>query len=270
MKNLLDKLYQLNGEELRDLLKKVEKVKSGKVVIAGPVSDDYEKYQLKNQPNTVDIAVTIVMGAPFPTDFRKSLKNLMAKLECILEPYDIALRMYAEHNVHATVSPIVRTTFDPDKYLKDPDTMNKIQRHEILNRELRLQQVKQEVRCTHPFSIEVCPWDIRTGKRGEILLWGSAKNDKGKKELRGLRKRLKRIAGSHARDKGSKVHIALATIKDFHKLTGLQKKDITWKLNSELEFISCPDSILIDRVKLVQYLHRSLSKVESLEEIRFC
>jgi len=266
--DLLDKLDHLNGKELRNLLKK--KVKSGKVSIAGAVSKDYKKYQLKNDPATVDIAVTVVMGAPFPTDFTKSMKTLTAKLECILEPYDITLNIYAEYHIHATVSPIVRTPFERKMFLNDPAAMNNIQREEILNADLRPQQINREVRRTRPFSIGICPWDIRIGKRGEVLLWGSAKNADGKKELRELRKRLRKIAGPHVRDKGSEVHIALATIKDFHKLTGLRKKDIAEELNNELESIPCPDSILIDRVKFVHYLHRSLSEVERIEEILFC
>lgn len=270
MNSLFDKLERLNGKELRDLLIKVEKVKNGKIVIAGPVSKDYEKYQLKNHPDTVDIAVTVVMGAPFPDDFCRSLRSVIEAMRRIFEGYDVRLHIYKDYHLHATVSPIIRTTFDTEMYLKDPDTTNKIQRQEIQDSALNPQQIKKEVCNTQPFSIEVCSWDIKIGGRGEILLWGSAKDDEGKRELEELRKRLGQIAGSHARDKGFEVHIALATIQDFHKLTGLQKKEIGCKIKGKLESIPVPDSVPIDRVRLVQYLHRSLSRVDSSDEICFC
>jgi hypothetical protein len=269
MSNLFDKLQQLNGKELRDLLKNAAEVKNERVTISGPVSKDYEKYQLKNHPNTVDVGVTVVMGAPFSIEFCNNLEILLEKLKRVFEDYNVILHTYAVPHIHATVSPIIRTKFIPDSYRDDPDTMNKNQRREIQDRALNPQEVKMEVCSTKPFNVEVYPWDIKIGGRGELLLWGTAKNDEGRKELKKLRKRLRGIAGDDGRDKGFKVHMALATIEGFHKLTGIQKKEIADKINSELELIPVPDSVHIDRVKLVQYLHRSLSNVESSEEIHF-
>lgn len=132
-----------------------------------------------------------------------------------------------------------------------------------------LQQIKKEIVLTRPFKIEFYPWNIKIGDRGEILLWGSANDDDSKKELSELRKRLINIAESHARDKGCTVHIALATIEGFHKLTGLNKIEIAERIISKLDSVPIPSSIYIDHVKFVQYLHRSLSKVESTVEIHF-
>lgn len=263
MNGLSDKLERLNGEELRDLTIQVEKLKEGTVEIAGPISKDYEKYQLKNHPDTVDIAVTVVMGAPFEEGFRDILGNVTEVLRRAFEHYKVKLNIYKDYHLHATISPLIRTTFDPEIYSKDPETTKRIQREEIENRSPDLQEIEKEIDETQPFSIEFCTWDIRIGGRGEILLWGHAKDDEGKKKLEGLRKRLRKIAGPHARDKGSKVHIALATIQDFHKLTGLEKKEIAREISDKLKSIPVPNSILIDRVRFVEYMHRSLSRVNA-------
>lgn len=269
MNHLFSQLEQIDGEKLRNLLKMIENIKNGNVTIAGPIAKDYEKYQVKNHPNTIDIAATVVMGAPFPIDFRNILKDLIEKLKHVFQSYDVKLHVYADDHIHATVSPLIRTTFDPYIYLNDPITVNKKQREEIRNKALDLQQIKKEIALTRPFRIELYPWNINIGDRGEILLWGEAKDDDGKKELSELRKRLIKIAESHARDKGYTVHIALATIEGFHKLTGLNKKEIAGRIFNKLDSVPIPSSIYIDHVRFVQYLHRNLSKVEITEKICF-
>jgi hypothetical protein len=264
----INKLERLNGKELGNLIKKVEKVKDGKIEIAGPVLKlkDYEKYQLKNYPNTVDIAVTVVMGAPFEKDFCRSLRNGIKVLESVFEHYEVRLNSYNDYHLHATVYPMIRTKFEIDI---NPCKRNVNQRQEIRDKALNPEQIEEKICGTQPFYIEFRSWNIKINDRGEILLWGSAKDDEGKKELEKLRKRLRQIAGPQGMDSGFKVHITLATIQDFHKLTILQKKEIACKINDKFDDIDVPGSVFIDQVSLVQYLHRSLSRMESSKIICF-
>ena len=242
----------LGGRTLRDL-----KVEYGNVRIAGPVSKDYELYQRKNNPDTIDIAVTVVMGAPFPLELCNVLNELMEKLKPVFEPYAVRLWEYKDHHIHATVSPIIRTPFD---LKKDQETNNKIQRDRIKKRNVSIEDIKKAVKGIPPFSFKVHPWSIEIKSRGEILLWGSESNKKESSLLQ-LRKRLKPIAGPHARDKGHKVHVALATIHDFHKLTILDKEVIAKKIDNELKLIPDPGDVYIEKVLYVEYRHRSLSRM---------
>lgn len=270
MNHEIDRQEHLNGKELRDRHVKSAYVKCGNVVIVEAVSHDYEKYQMKNHPDTVDVGVTVVMGAPFPGKFRNNMKSLIELFKPIFKPYDVTLHCYSGHHLHATVSPLIRTCFDPELYLKDRDAVYRNQQQAIQSKALDLEHIKNKIRCTQPFYIAFCPLNIKILGRGEILAWGEIKDDDRRNELAELRKRLGEIAGSHSRDKGSKVHIALATIEDFHLLTGLQKKEISSTIHRELESFTNPDSVYIDRVRFLKYLHRSLARVESSEEIIFC
>ena len=130
-------------------------MKNGKVIMSGQVSKEYEKYQLKNHPDTLDIAVTVVMGAPFPINFRNSLKNLIEILGRIFESYDVKLHVYADYHIHYTVSPIIRTNFDPASYLKDPDNINTNQRQKIHKRSLNTQDIKKQICYTKQSNNEV-------------------------------------------------------------------------------------------------------------------
>ena len=92
-------------------------VESGAVCVTLGESADYEKFQVKNHPDTVDMGVTLVMGAPFNVSFLQLLKNLIGLLVRVFNDYDrVRLHPYRDDCVHATVTPIIRTPFDLELY----------------------------------------------------------------------------------------------------------------------------------------------------------
>ena len=102
--------------------------------------------------------------------------------------------------------------------------------------------------------------------RGEILLWGKASNLQDQERLSTLRWLLQSKAKLDGRDTGYEIHITLGTIDNFIALTQKEKMDIAkklskyWQSTQHQHYLVKSGTTHIDRVKLVDYAHRSLSK----------
>ena len=67
----------------------------------------------------------------------------------------------------------------------------------------------------------------------------------------------------------ARTHLTLATIQDFHRLTGREKTEVASQTIGVLETIPVPGSVRIERARFVQYRHRSLAQVDHAKETRF-
>lgn len=232
-------------------------------------ASDYKTYQLKNFPSTTDFAVTVVMGCPFAAPFAKALEWVAAGITDIFCSFrHVTLHTYRGYHLHATVRPAVRTPFKKDEYEKDPERVNRKQRAFIEKKAPCYRLIEEAVAQTRPFEIQVATGEIKLTPRGEILLWGRAKSPEDKEQLTGLRQRLVRTAGCHDRDAGSRIHITLGTVEDFHRLQPEQKKTVTGG-GKRLLRVMKPSSTYIDRVRLIYYAHRSLRRIVSSRDMFF-
>lgn len=258
----IEKLY--NVDVARQLDARTDRVK---IAALATTSSDYWKYQLKNHRETKDHASTVVMGMPFDGPFSDGLQGLVDALTKVFSQFEkVVFNAYLVAHMHATVSPARRTSFDLGLYGRDPREMSNEQRKEMKDRPLDLDAIQAAVAQTSPFEIKVHSGDIRINGRGEITFWGSAKTDEDKKQLAGLRGRLVNKAGFNSRDKGHAIHITLGTIGAFHRLTLHEKQEIAdgiqRHLDSEDHQQYLHETTRIERVQLVHYAHRSLSKID--------
>lgn len=232
-----------------------------RVTVAGPVSNDYETYQVKNHPDTVDLGVKLVMGAPFPRGFQDAMHGLIEEFESCFRPYDVVFHEYATPNLSATVSTLVRAPFDPKKYNRDQEAMTQEQQ-EMIESKFNPNEVEEAVRATPPFHLDFVPWFVKIDRRGEILLLGVARGENGTEPLAELRRRILETTPDAFREKGSDFYIVLAAIQGFHTLDGLQKRAVRNAMLEVVESLPCPNALRIDRMKMVRYRHRSLARLD--------
>lgn len=257
-----------NAPSMCSKIKKVcGNVKKGRVTIACSLAKTYGTYQLRNRPSTVDLAKSLVMGRPFGGQFLDGIVRLCKNIESVFAPYEkVRLMAYGRSHLHATVNPVVRTEFIKELYEDTAHEMVLRQLQEIMSKDIDPASIREQVEQTAPFEIDVSSGEVEINGRGEVLLRGDAREGKSRQDLADLRKRLAEEAGLHPWDKGSKIHVTVATIEDFHELKRPEKVEIAGRIEDCLTSVAL-GTTLVDRVKLVFYSHRSLSREVCSEEM---
>ncbi|MCX5667230.1 MAG: radical SAM protein [Candidatus Omnitrophica bacterium] len=237
-----------DGTEKPVLAGEADMVSSDKrVKIAGLTDPDYYRYRKKNDPAVSEYGVTMIAGLPMPNSVLK-VKEIVNKAvsDCVGENN---VYLFGSSHTQTTISPVLRSDDRPITSIINA-------RGDGLDTEKMLDVVRD----ARPFDVIFSK--VRIDGRGGISLLGMAAGESAE-ILLALRKGLIVDAKFDGRiqDLNAELHITIGYIKNFDKLSREQKEKLVKSIERALAKQLDPGAFRVDRIELVYYQHRSLSKI---------